>query len=66
MLTPLYILQHALSLFCLLCWVLQIAEDLATYLVDSEQTNSALALGVCINRDCSVKSAGGYLVQVCV
>jgi hypothetical protein len=32
---------------------------------ESEQTNSALALGVCIGRDLRVKSAGGYLVQVC-
>jgi redox-regulated HSP33 family molecular chaperone len=31
---------------------------------ESEQTNSALALGVCIGRDLRVKSAGGYLVQV--
>ena len=31
---------------------------------ESEQTNSALALGVAINRDCEVAAAGGYLVQV--
>lgn len=31
---------------------------------ESEQTNSALALGVCIDRELNVKSAGGYLVQV--
>jgi hypothetical protein len=31
---------------------------------ESEQTNSALALGVCIDRQLQVKSAGGYLVQV--
>ncbi|WIA20049.1 hypothetical protein OEZ85_005914 [Tetradesmus obliquus] len=42
----------------------EVAEDLATYLAESEQTNSALALGVCIGRDLRVKSAGGYLVQV--
>jgi molecular chaperone Hsp33 len=42
----------------------EIAEDLATYMAESEQTNSALALGVAINRDCSVSAAGGYLVQV--
>jgi molecular chaperone Hsp33 len=42
----------------------EIAEDLANYLVDSEQTNSALGLGVSLNRDCSVKSAGGFLVQI--
>lgn len=32
--------------------------------VDSEQVNSALGLGVSIDRDCSVKSAGGFLVQI--
>jgi len=42
----------------------EVAEDLAGYLADSEQTNSALALGVSINRDASVRAAGGYLVQV--
>ncbi|KAL6759151.1 heat shock protein Hsp33 [Haematococcus lacustris] len=42
----------------------EVAEDLASYLVDSEQTNSALGLGVSLNRDCSVRSAGGFLVQV--
>lgn len=43
----------------------EIAEDLATYMAESEQTNSALALGVSINGDCTVNCAGGYLVQVC-
>jgi molecular chaperone Hsp33 len=33
-------------------------------MAESEQTNSALALGVAINRDCSVNAAGGYLVQI--
>ena len=42
----------------------EVAEDLAGYLADSEQTNSALALGVSIHRDASVRAAGGYLVQV--
>ena len=32
--------------------------------VESEQTNSALALGVALGRDCQVKAAGGFLVQV--
>ena len=41
----------------------EVAEDLATYLSDSEQTNSALALGVSINRDTSVRHAGGFFVQ---
>ncbi|PNW70318.1 hypothetical protein CHLRE_17g715000v5 [Chlamydomonas reinhardtii] len=42
----------------------EVAEDLANYLVDSEQTNSALGLGVALDRDCNVKSAGGWLVQI--
>lgn len=42
----------------------EVAEDLAHYLRDSEQTNSAIALGVSINRDTSVRAAGGFLVQV--
>lgn len=42
----------------------EIAEDLANYLAESEQKNSALGLGVSINRECSIKSAGGFLVQV--
>ena len=42
----------------------EVAEDLAHYLADSEQTNSALALGVSINRDATVKAAGGFLIQV--
>ncbi len=40
----------------------EVAEDLARYLADSEQTNSALALGVSINRDTSIRSAGGFLI----
>lgn len=42
----------------------EVAEDLARYLADSEQTNSALGLGVAINRDASIRSAGGFLIQV--
>ena len=42
----------------------EVAEDLARYLADSEQTNSALALGVSINRDTTIRSAGGFLIQV--
>lgn len=42
----------------------EVAEDLAQYMVDSEQTNSALGLGVSINRDAGIRAAGGFLVQV--
>ncbi|KAK9803149.1 hypothetical protein WJX72_002817 [[Myrmecia] bisecta] len=42
----------------------EVAEDLARYLVDSEQTNSALGLGVSIQRDASIRAAGGFLIQV--
>ncbi|GFR50554.1 hypothetical protein Agub_g12828 [Astrephomene gubernaculifera] len=42
----------------------EVAEDLASYLVDSEQTNSALGLGVSLDRECRVKSAGGWMIQV--
>lgn len=42
----------------------EIAEDLAAYLVESEQQNAALALGVSIARDGSIRAAGGFLIQV--
>lgn len=42
----------------------EIAEDLANYFAASEQQPSAVALGVLINRDISVKAAGGAIVQV--
>ena len=42
----------------------EVAEDLARYLADSEQTQSALGLGVSISKDCSVRAAGGFLVSV--
>jgi len=42
----------------------EIAEDLAVYLVESEQAQAAVALGVTIGRDLNVKAAGGYLINV--
>ncbi len=41
----------------------EIAEDLALYLSESEQTPSAVALGVFVEADGSVGAAGGFLVQ---
>lgn len=40
----------------------EIADDFANYFVNSEQRNSAVALGVLVNRN-GVKSAGGYLIN---
>jgi len=42
----------------------EIAEDIAVYLQESEQVNSAIAVGVSIDRGMDVRSAGGYMVQV--
>ena len=42
----------------------EIAEDLSAYLVESEQIPAACGLGVLIDRDRSVLTAGGYLIQL--
>lgn len=42
----------------------EIAEDLTYYFVQSEQTPSAVGLGVLVDVDTSVKCAGGFIVQL--
>ncbi len=41
----------------------EVAEDLTLYLAESEQTPSALALGITLGESGSVEHAGGYLAQ---
>lgn len=42
----------------------EIGEDIAYYLQKSEQTPSAVAVGVLIDADSSVRAAGGIIVQL--
>ena len=42
----------------------EIAEDLTYYFAQSEQTPSAVGLGVLIDTDISVRCAGGFIVQL--
>ena len=42
----------------------EIGDDVTSYFVQSEQTPTACALGVLVDTDCSVKVAGGYLLQL--
>ena len=42
----------------------EIAEDLAYYFTVSEQTPSAVGLGVMVDTDCTVKHAGGFILQL--
>ena len=42
----------------------EIGDDITAYFVQSEQIPTACALGILVDRDCSVKVAGGYLIQL--
>ena len=42
----------------------EIGDDVTAYFVQSEQIPTACALGVLVDRDTSVKVAGGYLLQL--
>lgn len=42
----------------------EIAEDLTSYFVTSEQVPSSVGLGVLVNTDQSVEQAGGFIIQL--
>ena len=42
----------------------EIGDDVTAYFANSEQIPTACALGVLVDRDMSVKVAGGYLIQL--
>ena len=42
----------------------EIAEDLTYYLATSEQVPSTVALGVLMNKDNTVRQAGGFIIQL--
>ena len=42
----------------------EIAEDLTYYFASSEQVPSSVGLGVLIDTDCSVRQAGGFIIQL--
>lgn len=42
----------------------EIAEDLTYYFAESEQVPSSVGLGVLMNKDNTVKSSGGFIIQL--
>lgn len=42
----------------------EIAEDLTAYYYISEQQNTAISLGVKVDTDCTIKCAGGMIIQM--
>jgi molecular chaperone Hsp33 len=42
----------------------EIGDDLAYYFTASEQTPSAVGLGVLVDKDLSISSAGGFIIQM--
>lgn len=42
----------------------EIAEDLAYYYYTSEQTPSVISLAVSLNKDATIKKAGGFMIQL--
>lgn len=42
----------------------EVGEDLAYYFTVSEQTPSAVSLGVLVDKDLSIKVAGGFIIQM--
>ena len=42
----------------------EIGDDFTRYYAESEQVPAAVGLGVLVDTDCSIKAAGGFLVQL--